>query len=159
MKTKPAALLLLVAHSEADTPSLERFAHWVRQVGPFGFVDAIMHIRHVAEERTFGRSFTPPRVRNDESRRTRGSSPAIQQVATILRKELGLGVGVAADLLLPMLSETVGRLPSGIAPRNKEGFDKWLARLEKVVGPSQLLHVVTSLRNSTAHDWPLRRRA
>jgi hypothetical protein len=156
MRKKPAALLMRLAESDADAHSIGRFADWVRNVGPYAVVDAVTHLRRAAEDRTSDKV-----MRSGDSVRPRSmrrNNSAIDRAAAILRRELGFSVQEAAGLLLPMLAETVGKLPDDAAPRTKEGYVKWLTRLTKFVSPSQLLHVVTAFRNSAVHDWPLRQR-
>lgn len=163
MKQKPVSILMTIASSEVDVHSLSEFARWVHRIGPSELVKAVMHVRRVAKDvlrdssQSSGRYV--PRKHSERRVSPRGASSAVRRTETLLQKELGLSVSAAASLLLPVLANTLGRLPENAAPKPKESFDRWLRRLTRDVSPSQLLHVASMIRNRTVHDWPLRERS
>jgi len=163
-KQNPSALLMRLASSDLEPQALHRFALWVERVGPAAFVDTVMHLRRVSEDIVYSKSSS--RVRRfiaGPTASTRSSSvsgaAAVKRVEMLLKNELGLSTGVAAELLLSELKGGVGDLPRDSAPRPKESFTRWLTRISRTVSPSQLLHVATRIRNGVLHgvgDWPLR---
>ncbi|MNQ68093.1 hypothetical protein D3C85_826380 [compost metagenome] len=147
---------LLIAASGLDERTISEAFRAARAVGPAGVVDAIRHLRRS--------------VINSGEVRVAREEPALQpfdhldavveQVIDLLQNDAGLSAADTAGLLLGVVKSD-GRAPRDFPEfRAKEGLRRWLRRLVRMVGPSQLLHYATRIRNDVVHspvsDWTLR---
>jgi hypothetical protein len=92
----------------------------------------------------------------------RRRSRVADEIIRLLQKEAHLSAQDAADRLLTSFVMK-GKAPHVLpAYRPKDGFRIWLIRLANVIGPSELLHHATRVRNAALEleppDWPLRER-
>ena len=155
--------LLLLAGSGLSRIEISQIVKELQYLSPSLLADSIQYLRHneldilddVADSILSG-AHKPHRSKG--SRRAGNDVP--MRVELLLRNEAGLKVSQAALELLSSLERERGGMAGTMKPPNRESFYSWLNKLLRQIGPSELLHHATLVRNryvhNTGQDWPLR---
>lgn len=159
MKEPIERLMILLAASEWRGSDVERLARQIQRIPPSQFTRMVLDVR-----RALNSSFPPFRSEDQyselyfQNRRIREGGASVR-AEELLRRDINLDVAAAVKLIQAAAKE------AGISPtvlpvfRNKEGFSRWLEKVEKEIGGSRLLQIVAKIANARSADagpdWPL----
>lgn len=88
-------------------------------------------------------------------------SPIVTEIYEKIRDYLVVELGLSAYEVVDLVSAEMYKINKGeVPPLSKKSLRNWVARLISVHSPSQVLHVLTSIRNKTlqshSRGWSLR---
>ena len=153
--------LLLLAGSNLSHEEIYELLARMQSLPPVQLADAALRLRSCALD-PGGASdsvLSDGRIRKEPDG---GARDVLRRVEVLLRKEAGLTVSRAALELVDSLGKERPDVFERVKPPNREGLYSWLGKVLRHVGPSELLHHATRVRNKFVHDaggdWPLRSR-
>ena len=153
--------LLLLAGSGLSHKEIRELVGEMQNLPPSQLADAILHLRRNALDplEVVDAMLGGGRKSHSLRKPHRPSSDVRSRVEVLLKEEAGLTVKQAAlELLASLRRERPGAFET-VGPPNKESLYRWLQRVLPKIGPSELLHHATLVRNKyvrdTDSDWPL----
>ena len=157
--------LLLLAGSGLSPREIGKIVQELQHFPPDLLANSIQRLRKTAPDH-LDKAVVPvlsgPRQPRDSKGSPRPGSDVPMRVEFLLRSEAGLQVNQAAFELLESLKRERPSMDGVLKPPNKESLHRWLQKLLLHIGPSEMLHHATLVRNRYVHrteqDWPLRRK-
>ncbi len=154
MERSLGRILLLLAGSGLSHKEIREAVVELQGLPPSQLADVVLHLRRGVRD--------PIEVADSVlggGRRPDPSGDVRRRVEFLLREEAGLTVNRAASELLASLKGNRRGVFDTMKPPNRESFYNWLHRVLARIGPSELLHHATLVRNKYVHgtdrDWPL----
>ena len=158
MTNRNGKLFLMIASGNFNTSDLSSFGQWIEEFGSQEFARTIERLRKLANDEATAYS----QIVEREPRQLDQSKPSddLARHIEVLIGDTRLSKSQAASLIALELSK-LDNQRIGVPNLNKMSFANWVRRLAETVSPSEILHVVTKLRNERTHasktDWPLKK--
>lgn len=140
----------LLAASGFSERELSEFFSVLHSVDPREVLDYVKEVRMHLENRS-SRHEKDLRPRNVVTNFD-GPTDAEEKIIRLLLVEAGLPKIVAIELISQELMKNYPNIP--LPQEGKKGFSAWVRKVLQLVPESELLYIVTRLRNQYVHDRP-----